>query len=186
MKRVTILFITLAFFLFFGIATVVGLFAPVRTYLPLIKTDLKRYHLETYTPVLAALMQQESRGKGGDPMQASECVGLPPNTIKDPKQSIHVGVDYFRKVLLYANRKNVDFSTVIQSYNMGIGYIDFVSSHGGKHSEELAKQFSLMQVRKHPAIYTCSSRYPYCYGDVSYSTKVVRKIQWIKLLAFGT
>ncbi|MED0673390.1 lysozyme family protein [Aneurinibacillus aneurinilyticus] len=33
-------------------------------------------------------MYQESRGEGGDPMQALESAGLPPNTIDDPKRSI--------------------------------------------------------------------------------------------------
>jgi hypothetical protein len=65
---------------------------------------------------------------------------------------------------------------------MGIGYIDYVAQHGGKHSEQLAKQFSLLQVQKKPAIYTCSGnknnfRYPYCYGDFTYSTKVSKNIQ---------
>lgn len=31
---------------------------------------------------------------------------------------------------------------------MGIGYIDFVADQGGKHSEEIAKEFSLKQAEK--------------------------------------
>lgn len=156
-------------------------FADVKKYSPLIQNELEKYHLENYTTVVIALMQQESHGKGGDPMQASESAGLAPNTIKDPKQSIQVGVKHFQRALTYGNQKKVDFPTIIQAYNMGIGYIDYVAQHGGKHSEDLAKQFSLLQVQKKPNIYTCKDnknnfRYPYCYGDFTYSTKVTKNV----------
>ncbi|MBV7506232.1 lysozyme family protein [Bacillus sp. sid0103] len=157
-------------------------FADVKKYHPLIYDELAKYHLESQTTVVIALMQQESRGKGGDPMQASESAGLARNTITDPKKSIQVGVKHFQRVLNYGNKKKVDFQTIIQSYNMGIGYIDYIAKHGGKHSEELAKQFSLQQVKEKPAIYTCGGnkqnfRYPYCYGDFTYSTKVTKNIE---------
>ncbi|WKB37296.1 lysozyme family protein [Terrilactibacillus sp. S3-3] len=134
-------------------------------------------HLAEYTPVMMALMEQESHGKGGDPMQSSESAGLAPNTIKDPKLSIRQGVKHFRVVLLYGEKKKVDFSTIIQAYNMGKGYIDFVAAHGRKNTVNLAKRFSLAQVKKDPQRYNCGDdsenfRYPYCYGDFTYSTKV--------------
>ncbi|WHY67461.1 lysozyme family protein [Neobacillus sp. SuZ13] len=157
-------------------------FADVKKYRPLIHDELAKYHLESHTTVVVALMQQESRGKGGDPMQASESAGLARNTITDPQKSIQVGVKHFQRVLSYGNKKKVDFQTVIQSYNMGIGYIDFIAKHGGKHSEALAKEFSLQRVKEKPTIYTCGGnknnfRYPYCYGDFTYSTKVTKNIQ---------
>jgi hypothetical protein len=157
-------------------------FADVKKYRPLIHDELAKYNLETHTTVLVALMQQESRGKGGDPMQSSESAGLARNTITDPKKSIQVGVKHFQRVLTYGNQKKVDFQTIIQSYNMGIGYIDFVAQHSGKHSEALAKEFSLQRVKEKPTIYTCGGnkdnfRYPYCYGDFTYSTKVTNNIQ---------
>jgi hypothetical protein len=159
-------------------------FADVKKYSPLIHDELKKYHLENHTSVVVALMQQESRGKGGDPMQASESAGLARNTITDPKQSIQVGVKHFQRVLTYGNQKKVDFPTVVQAYNMGLGYVDYVAQHGGKHSEELAKQFSLLQVKEKPRLYTCGGnknnfRYPYCYGDFTYSTKVTKNLQLI-------
>ncbi|MFL6557452.1 MAG: lysozyme family protein [Bacillus sp. (in: firmicutes)] len=157
-------------------------FADAKKYTPLIHDELAKYHLESHTTVLVALMQQESRGKGGDPMQSSESAGLARNTITDPEKSIEVGVKHFQSVLTYGNKKKVDFLTIIQSYNMGIGYIDYIAGHGGKHSEELAKEFSLQQVSKKPNIYTCGGnkdnfRYPYCYGDFTYSTKVTKSMQ---------
>jgi hypothetical protein len=156
-------------------------FTDVKKYRSTIYNELAKYHLESYTDVLVALMQQESHGKGGDPMQASESAGLPRNSIKDPNQSIQVGVKHFQQVLSYGQQKNVDFATIIQAYNMGKGYIDYVAGHGGKHSEDLAKSFSLIQVQNAPNLYTCGGnkknfRYPYCYGDFTYSTKVSKNI----------
>jgi hypothetical protein len=154
----------------------------VEKYTPILRQELEKVNLEEYTVVLAAIMQQESRGKGGDPMQASESAGLAPNTITNPQQSIRQGVKHFQNTLSYGTKKKVDFPTIIQAYNMGIGYIDFVSQNGGKHSEEMAKQFSSIQVDKNPTVYNCGGdqsnfRYPYCYGDFSYTTKVTRNIE---------
>ncbi|RSD28815.1 lysozyme family protein [Mesobacillus subterraneus] len=156
----------------------------VAKYTPIIEEELKKVGLDEHTITVSALMMQESRGRGGDPMQASESLGLAPNTIQDPQQSIQQGVKYFQRAVTYGNQKQVDFPTVIQAYNMGIGYIDFVAINGGKHSEGLAKKFSMMQVEKNPQIYNCGGdknnfRYPYCYGDFTYSTKVAQHMETI-------
>ena len=156
----------------------------VAKYTPLIHEELVKVNLDEHTVTLAALMMQESKGKGGDPMQASESAGLAPNTIQDPEQSIKQGVKHFQRSVTYGNQKQVDFSTVIQAYNMGTGYIDFVAKNGGKHSEDLAKKFSMIQVEKNPQTYNCGGnknnfRYPYCYGDYTYSTKVNKYIESI-------
>ena len=48
---------------------------------------------------------------------------------------------------------------MIQSYNFGGGYISFIAGNGGKHSEELARQYSS----------SMASRYGWSsYGDVKY------------------
>lgn len=158
----------------------------VKKYTPLLHKELRKVQLEEFTPLLAAVMQQESKGKGGDPMQASESAGLAPNTIKDPERSIQQGVKHFQRAIQYGEEKNVDLPTIVQAYNMGLGYIDFVAEKGGKHKEELAKEFSSLQVKKNPQLYNCGGnknnfRYPYCYGDFSYSTKVFNNIE-----LFGT
>jgi hypothetical protein len=159
-------------------------FTNVKKYRPLLQEELKKYELEEYTDVLMALMQQESRGKGGDPMQSSEAAGLAPNEITDPKESIIQGVQHFHRVFTYGKEKKVDFLTVIQSYNMGMGYITYIADHGGTHTEKLAKKFSMLQVKKNPNTYNCGGdknnfRYPYCYGDFTYSTKVEKNIELI-------
>ncbi|WP_316568235.1 lysozyme family protein [Neobacillus sp. YIM B06451] len=153
----------------------------VKRYTPLIHNELMKVQLEEYTPLLAAVMQQESKGKGGDPMQSSESAGLPPNAITDPEQSIRQGVKHFQRAIQYGEKKNVDLPTIIQAYNMGLGYIDFVAENGGKHKEEFAKKYSYIQVQKNPTLYNCGGdknnfRYPYCYGDFTYSTKVMSNL----------
>ncbi|PLS18317.1 hypothetical protein CVD28_07680 [Bacillus sp. M6-12] len=158
--------------------------AASKQYSSAIQAELAKYKLEQYTAVLIAIMQQESHGKGGDPMQSSESAGLPPNTISEPTESIKQGVKHFHKVVSYGTQKNVDFETIIQSYNMGIGYINYVAKSGNQHTEELAKQFSKMQVQKNPAVYNCGGdktnfRYPYCYGDFSYTSKVTKNIEML-------
>lgn len=163
-------------------------FENVLKYQALIEKSLAKYDLEDYTTVLLALMQQESKGKGKDPMQASESAGLAPNSIQNPKKSIDQGVEHFHNVLKYGKSKNVDFPTIVQAYNMGQGYIQFVSKHGGKHSEKLAKKFSLKQVHKKPKVYDCGGlkktfRKPYCYGDYTYHTKVNQYLHSLKQTA---
>ena len=42
----------------------------------------------------------------------------------------------------YGTEKDVSMDTIIQSYNMGPGYIDFIASQEVKqHSEDSAKNF---------------------------------------------
>ncbi|MGO3021570.1 MAG: bifunctional lytic transglycosylase/C40 family peptidase [Lactococcus cremoris] len=106
-------------------------------------SELKKHGREGDINLLLAIVTQESGGTASlDIMQASESMGLPPNTIQDPIVSIKVGVQYFNSVMDSSEEKGVDVDTAIQSYNMGAGYIDFVASNGGEHSLELAQQFS--------------------------------------------
>ncbi|GGE55882.1 lysozyme family protein [Priestia taiwanensis] len=147
---------------------------------PKIQIELKKYNLEQHSDLLLALIQQESRGEGTDPMQASESAGLKPNTIDNVDWSIQQGIKHFNTVVKYGTNKQVDFPTIVQSYNMGKGYIDFIAENGRTHTEQLAKQFSEIQVKKQPDVYTCKGdkenfRYPYCYGDFTYTTKVMEK-----------
>jgi Lysozyme-like len=154
-------------------------------YQPEISAELNKYHLTEFTPIILAIMYQESHGKGKDPMQSSESAGLKRNEINNPHDSIKQGVYHFIKMYKYGTKRHVDLDTIIQSYNMGPGYIDFVAQHGFKHSENLAKSYSEIQVKKSPSIYTCGKnklnfRYPYCFGDFSYSQKVNDRIPTIK------
>ena len=114
----------------------------VQVWEPLVKEELKKYDLEEYTPVVLAILAQESGGRNLDVMQSSESIELPPNTIKSPSRSIKTGVHYFQQSIERMEETGVDLDTAIQSYNYGLGYIDYIKENGGKHTPELAKTFS--------------------------------------------
>ena len=121
----------------------------VLQYEELVHDALSKYSLEEHTPLVLAIMMQESGGEMSlDVMQASESIGLASNTITDPVYSIEVGVAHFQKVLHEMETRDVDLDTAIQSYNYGTGYMDFVAKNGGKHSNTLAEAFSHQQAQK--------------------------------------
>ncbi|WP_255258360.1 lysozyme family protein [Bacillus cereus] len=158
-------------------------FVPISFKVPI---KLEKYNLGEKTAVLLGIMYQESRGEGNNPMQSSESLGLKPNEIQETSLSIEQGVKHFAKMYKYGMDKDVSMDTIIQSYNMGPGYIDFIASQEVKqHSEDSAKKFSKIKVDQNPAMYTCGGnknnfRYPYCYGDFTYATKVNEKIKLIE------
>ncbi|WP_079524942.1 MULTISPECIES: bifunctional lytic transglycosylase/C40 family peptidase [Halobacillus] len=116
---------------------------------PLLETYTEKYGVAEYTEFLLALMAQELGASDTlDIMQASESLGLPPNTIQDPIRSVQVGVQYFADLLQRGEEAGVDFKTIVQSYNFGVGYIDFIAEHGGKHTPELAKTFAQQQAKR--------------------------------------
>lgn len=117
------IFIIVSFLLIFnresieneGIATdTQNLSAEVLRYKPLVEKYAKQYGGSEYVPYILALMQVESGGRGGDPMQASESLGLPPNTIQDPVRSIEQGVKYFIQNVKGALAQGVDLHTAIK------------------------------------------------------------------------
>ncbi|RAN71345.1 lysozyme family protein [Bacillus sp. SRB_331] len=160
----------------------------VLQYEPTLKKELEKYNLGEKTAVLLGIMYQESRGEGNDPMQSSESLGLKPNELQEISLSIKQGVKHFAKMYKYGTEKDVSMDAIIQSYNMGPGYIDFIASQEVKqHSEDSAKKFSKMKFDQNPAMYTCGGnknnfRYPYCYGDFTYATKVNEKTKLIEEL----
>jgi len=127
----------------------------VRQWQPQMEEELAKYGREEDIHIVLAITTQESGGTASpDIMQASESVGLLPNSIEDPRYSIEAGVSYYDQVRTEAERNGVDIDTAIQAYNMGIGYIDFVAENGDQHSERLAQAFSnQMQNRLDTAIY---------------------------------
>ncbi|MFK4315103.1 MULTISPECIES: lysozyme family protein [unclassified Bacillus (in: firmicutes)] len=155
-------------------------------YEPTLKKELEKYDLGGKTAVLLGIMYQESRGEGNDPMQSSESLGLRPNELQEISLSIKQGVKHFAQMYKYGTEKDVSMDTIIQSYNMGPGYIDFIASQEDKqHSEDSAKKFSKMKVDQNPEMYTCGGnqnnfRYPYYYGDFTYASKVSEKTKLIQ------
>ena len=122
----------------FGGATV---FMEVLAHKPMVEKYAKEYGVSEYVNVLLAIMQVESGGTAKDVMQSSESLGLPPNSL-DTESSIKQGVKYFSELLAGSKRLEVDFDCVIQSYNYGGGFLDYVARHGKKYSFELAQSFA--------------------------------------------
>ena len=109
---------------------------------PTVEKYAKEYGIEDYVNYLLAIMQVESGGTGTtDVMQASESLGLPLNSLSI-EESIKQGCKYFSELLKSAEAKGCDINTVVQAYNYGGGFIDYVSSHGKKYTFELAVSFS--------------------------------------------
>lgn len=133
----------------------------VLRYEPLVTKYAKKYGVESYVQLLLAKIQQESGGRLPDVMQSSESLGLPPNTITDPEQSIDAGVKYFAQILKSAKG---DVKLALQSYNFGGGFIDYANKRGG-YSKEVAAEFAAMMADK-----LGWTRY----GDVNYVDNVLR------------
>lgn len=148
----------------------------VEQYRPLIETYAKEHEIEDEVETILAIMMQESGGRGNDPMQASESLCGKVGCITDPEQSIKQGVAYFKKTL---DKAEGDLKLALQSYNFGVGFINYALEQGGKYSEELAIQFSreMYQKAEDKSIYSCkreeAKQYDACYGDILYVRDVL-------------
>lgn len=150
-----------------------NLSAEVLKYKPMVEKYAKEYGITEYVNYLLAIMQVESGGTAVDVMQSSESLGLPPNTL-DTESSIKQGCKYFSELLKSAEAQGCDINTVIQSYNYGGGYIDFVAGSGKKHSYTLAESFSrnkaggVKVTYTNPIAVTHNGGWRYNYGNMFY------------------
>jgi hypothetical protein len=108
---------------------------------PTVEKYAKEYGISDYVNYLLAIMQVESGGTAEDVMQSSESLGLPPNSLST-EESIKQGCKYFSELLKSAESKGCDINTVVQAYNYGGGFIDYVAKHGRKYTFELASSFA--------------------------------------------
>lgn len=149
----------------------------VLDYHPLVEKYAKQYAVDNYVDILLAIMMQESGGRGEDPMQASESYCGSIGCIDDPELSIKQGAYYFSKTL---NRADGDLKLAVQSYNFGVGFIDFIAEGPGKYSEDAAIDFSkqMYQNAEDKSIYRClretSKEKEACYGDIHYVKSVMK------------
>ena len=108
---------------------------------PTVEKYAKEYGISDYVNYLLAIMQVESGGTAVDVMQSSESLGLPPNSLST-EESIKQGCKYFVSLLSSCKEKGCDINTVVQAYNYGGGFVDYVASHGKKYTFELAVSFA--------------------------------------------
>ncbi|MDO4175538.1 MAG: lysozyme family protein [Eubacteriales bacterium] len=148
--------------------------AEVEAYEPLIRQYAVQYGIPEYVDLIKAVMMQESGGRGGDPMQASEGAyntqySKAPNSITDPEYSIRCGVQELKRCLEKAGVENpVDMDHIrlaLQGYNYGDAYITWAVSNYGGYSITNAKEYSNMQAQR----LGWSN-----YGDPEYVTHVLR------------
>ena len=130
----------------------------VQNYAPVIQRYAQEYGIPEYVQVIQAIMMQESRGQGNDPMQASECpfntrYANSPNAITDPEYSIQVGIQYYAYCVREAGCTGLQdldkLKLSIQGYNYGNGYISWAIRNHGGYSEANALQFSQEQTAAH-------------------------------------
>ena len=143
-------------------------------YEPLIQQYAKEYGIESYVPVIEALMQQESSGLGADVMQCSECYynteyDQTPGSIQDPEYSIKTGIHYFADCLELAGCKGPGdirrLRLALQGYNFGHNYIEWAIKRDGGYTEANAQAFSDM-MKEQLGWET--------YGDTTYPEHVLR------------
>ena len=146
----------------------------VEAYRPLIRLYAAQHGIPEYEDLIAAVMMQESGGRGTDPMQCSECgfnTRYPhyPNGITDPEYSVDVGVQNLADCLRLANAESpIDLdhiSLALQGYNYGSSYISWALANYGGYSELNAIEFSDMMAAR-----IGSSGY----GDKAYVSHVLR------------
>lgn len=157
-----------------GRSAYIPISAEVEEYRPLIRLYAAQHGIPEYEDLIAAVMMQESGGRGSDPMQCSESgynTRYPhaPNSITDPEYSIDVGVHTLADVLsMAAVESPIDLdriSLALQGYNFGPGYISWALANYGGYSELNAIEFSDMM----------AARYGWAgYGDKAYVSHVLR------------
>ncbi|WP_100489218.1 lysozyme family protein [Sporolactobacillus pectinivorans] len=113
----------------------------VLSHKPMVERYAKAYGIEGYVGDLLAIMQVESGGRGVDVMQSIESTGRPQRSFS-VEESIKQGCKYFAALLQTSKKERCDLNTVIQSYNYGGRFIDYVASHGKKYTLELAESFA--------------------------------------------
>ena len=108
----------------------------------LVEIYAKKYGISEYVYTLLAIIQVESGGVLPDVMQSSESAGLPSNTIDNVEQSINQGTKYFADLLSKAQASNVDEDTILQAYNYGSGFIDYIAQRGKRYTFDYAMEFA--------------------------------------------
>ena len=146
----------------------------VMAYEPIIQQYAREHGIGDYVLLIQAVMMQESRGQGSDPMQCSECnfntlYPHVPGGITDPEYSINVGIQNLADCLQIAQCEcPMDMDAVklaLQGYNYGQGYITWAMNKYGEYSKANAIEFSMKTAEQ----YGWNS-----YGDMDYVPHVLR------------
>lgn len=117
----------------------------VIAYTPIIEEYTAQYGIEEFVPLVQAIMMQESKGLGNDPMDSShfEYNTKYPEGITEPEYSIKVGVHYLSDCLNNASVSSpADTELIylaIQGYDFGKEYINWAMTNFGGYSKSNAQ-----------------------------------------------
>ncbi|MDT2010825.1 lysozyme family protein [Carnobacterium divergens] len=126
-----------------GNVGVTGLPPEVMKWEPAVIELTTKYNILEYKNYILCIIMVESGGKGTDPMQSSESAGQEAGAIQDPLISLNQGVSYYANLVNKAKELNVtDVDVINQAYNFGGSYISNIAKKGGKHSLDLAEEYS--------------------------------------------
>ncbi|MEG0377174.1 MAG: lysozyme family protein [Eubacterium sp.] len=140
---------------------------------PMLRQAAAEYGIEDYEDYLLAIIQVESEGLHTDVMQSSESLGLPPNSLTT-EESIRQGCQYFARLLNLAEEKGCDLDSVLQAYNYGSGFLDYVAENGNAYSFSLAQSFAEEQAAGEQVVYLNpvalkeNGGWRYAYGNMFY------------------
>ena len=133
---------------------------------------MRKYNIsDEYLPYILAQATQESGGQEPDIFQASESkydgkMGM----IKTAEESIEHAMKRWREIIDEIEKRGLVFSVelVLQTYNFGSGYLDWVEKNGREYTEENAESFS-----KHKLATLKNWNYS-VYGDIKYIQHIYR------------
>ena len=100
-----------------------------------------------YEAWILAQMQQESKGKGADPMQASENKYERIAAIQSPEESIAWGIGVWREHMTLIQELGLKETPelLLQSYNFGKGYLKWLKKMGYEgYTPENALEYSII------------------------------------------
>lgn len=151
----------------------IGLSEGTQEYAAAIYAQAEQCGILEYARYLLAIMQVETGGQGTDVMQSLGNTGIPEES-QTPEMSIEYGCMYFAELLKWGKAYGVDMETVIQAYNYGLGYIDYVVANGKEHSFSLASSFASKQcggkktAYNNPIAVKANGGWRYAYGNMFY------------------
>lgn len=155
-----------------------GITAEVEAYRDLVTEYAIKYEIEDYVDLLLAVIMQESGGIGNDIFQASESLGLSPNTLS-VEESIDQGVKVMAARLAAAKVESItDMNKIrlaLQGYNFGGGYIRYAINRDGQWTQDNTNDFAKEQSKGKKRIGNkAQSLGVWAYGDQYYTFHVLR------------
>lgn len=123
----------------------------VLSYTEVIEKYAAQYKVEEYLSLIQAIMMQETKGIGDDPMDSSlfPYNSNYPNKITDSEYSIDVGIHYLADCLKEANVSSLADTELIylaiQGYDFGIDYIKWAKENFDEYSKTNAQLYADQQ-----------------------------------------